>query len=188
MNVPLRKMFQRRRIHDDQRRMDDRPGIHQSRRQNIATGFDGSWEPAWLITAIADHALQRKDAGRQTRRACGDEDFRETVPARTSQGNVPVSAKATPRAVPAAFAALAKIREPKVPGGRKTTCPRRRCGAITCARSSCAGRRHRAEDQCPATLERRGDVAGDVAQSGPRASRNNRAPLELEQPSARCCV
>ena len=48
---------------------------------------------------------------------------------RVSQGSVPVSAKLTLAWLPASRAALAKIIEPNVAGGRNTTWPSRKCGA-----------------------------------------------------------
>ena len=49
VNVPALEMLDRAGIHHDQRRMDDRPGIHQRARQRIAAGFDRAGKGA------ADH-------------------------------------------------------------------------------------------------------------------------------------
>src|SRR5258707_2550437 len=59
---------------------------------------------------------------------------------RASHGSVPVSAKLTAARLPASRTALAKIIEPKVAGGRNTTCPSIRCGASSPAISCCAKR------------------------------------------------
>ncbi len=40
VNVPAFEMFDRAGIHHDQRRMNDRPGIHQRARQRVAAGLD----------------------------------------------------------------------------------------------------------------------------------------------------
>jgi hypothetical protein len=57
---------------------------------------------------------------------------------RVSQGRVPVSAKATSAAQPAWRRACIMATLPKVPGGRKITCPSARCGARARAMSSWA--------------------------------------------------
>jgi hypothetical protein len=44
VDVPLVEMFDRAGVHGDQRRMNDRAGIHQRARQRIAAWLDGASE------------------------------------------------------------------------------------------------------------------------------------------------
>ena len=76
---------------------------------------------------------------------------------RVSHGSVPVSAKLTRARLPASCAALAKIIEPKVAGGRNTTWPSVRCGASSLRDIGLREGRGGAQDQLGAA-----DGFGDV--------------------------
>ena len=82
MDVPRLEVLQRRGIHGDQRRMDDRPRIHQRARQRIAARLDHAGKRA------ADHLQrvrlqrQREHARRQPLGADGDRRLEGPVLAR----------------------------------------------------------------------------------------------------------
>ncbi len=82
VDVPALEMLDRAGIHDDQRRMDDRPGIHQRRRQRIAARLDhaGKGAPDHIERMIG--GIKRKYADRQPLGADGDGDFERSVLAR----------------------------------------------------------------------------------------------------------
>jgi hypothetical protein len=75
-------MFERASVHHDQRRVDDRPGIHQRAGQRIAAGFDHAGE------GPIDHGdgvvgeRERKHAGGQPLGADGDGDLERPMLAR----------------------------------------------------------------------------------------------------------
>src|ERR1700740_1078944 len=82
VNVPALEMLDRAGIHDDQRRMDDRPRIHQRARQRVAARLDHAEKCA------SDHiegmipSMQWKHADRQPLGADGDGDFERSMLAR----------------------------------------------------------------------------------------------------------
>ena len=126
VNVPALEMLDRAGIHDDQRRMDDRPGIHQRARQRVAARLDHAGKRA------ADHIERVIGSVSSGNTPTGSRLARMVMATsngpclRVSQGSVPVSAKLTAARLPASCAALAKIIEPKVAGGRNTTWPSRK--------------------------------------------------------------
>ena len=64
VDVPALEMLERAGIHHDQRRMDDRPGIHQRARQRVAAGLDHAGKGA------ADHVERMSRQSRaETRRS-----------------------------------------------------------------------------------------------------------------------
>ena len=73
---------------------------------------------------------------------------------------MPVSAKAISARLPASRAACANSTDPKVPGGRKTTCPSMRCGANALAMSACAVAGRRRDNQL-SPAHRLADVVRD---------------------------
>ena len=79
VNVPALEMLDRAGIHHDQRRMDDRSGIHQRARQRVAARLDHAGKGA------ADHVermvggIERKYADRQPLGADGDGDLERPV-------------------------------------------------------------------------------------------------------------
>ena len=137
VDVPALEMLDRAGIHDDQRRMDDRAGIHQRARQRVAARLDHAGKGA------SDH-LERMVGAFSGNTPTGSRLARMVMATsngpclRVSHGSVPVSAKLTAARLPASRAALAKIIEPNVAGGRNTTWPSARCGASSRAISCCA--------------------------------------------------
>ena len=82
VDVPALEMLQRPGIHDDQRRMDDRPGIHQRGRERVAAILDhaGKRRPQHRERMVLSG--QREDAGRQPLGAHGDRRLERPVLAR----------------------------------------------------------------------------------------------------------
>ena len=82
VDVPALEMLERRGVHGDQRRMDDRPGIHQRAGERVAAVLDHAGKRA------ADHVErmvlqpQRKHAGRQPLGADRDRHLERPVLAR----------------------------------------------------------------------------------------------------------
>jgi hypothetical protein len=65
VDVPAREMLDRTGIHDDQRGVDDRPGIHQGARERIAARLDDARERARDHGQRLGRPVLREDAGRQ---------------------------------------------------------------------------------------------------------------------------
>ena len=65
-------MFDRTGVHGDQRRMDDRTGIHQRARERIAAWLDGVWKRSLDHAQRVRGEAQRKHAGRQPRAPARD--------------------------------------------------------------------------------------------------------------------
>ena len=109
VDVPALEMLERRGIHDDQRRMDDRPGVHQRAGQRIAAVLDHAGKRA------ADDVERVLACSRSGSTPVGSRFARIVIATsngpclRVSHGKVPVSAKATSARLPASRAALAKM-------------------------------------------------------------------------------
>ncbi len=82
VNVPAREVLERRGIHDDERRVDDRPRIHQRARQRIAAGLDDARECAADDGERVLAQPQRQHAGRQPLGTHRDRDLERTMLAR----------------------------------------------------------------------------------------------------------
>ena len=82
VNVPGFEMLQWPGIHHDQRRMNDRAGIHQRAGQSIAARLDDAGESLVDYLAGVIGQRQRKHAGRQPLGADGDGDLEGPVLAR----------------------------------------------------------------------------------------------------------
>ena len=79
VDVPPFEMLDRAGVHHDQRRMDDRPGIHQRARQRVAAGLDHAWKGAADYVERMRGGGQRKHADRQPLGANGDGDLERPV-------------------------------------------------------------------------------------------------------------
>ena len=86
--------------------------------------------------------------------------------------------------LPASRAALAKIIEPKVAGGRNTTCPSARCGASSAAISCCAkaGAGHRIN-----SASRTASAISVVTSASCTSCRPLASLTTMREPAARCC-
>src|SRR6202171_3165368 len=82
VDVPLLEMLERSGIHDDERRMDDRPSIHQRTRQRVAAGLDRAGKSLADDLKRMVSKSQRKDAGRQMLAAGGNLHLMRAVLAR----------------------------------------------------------------------------------------------------------
>ena len=102
---------------------------------------------------------------------------------RVSQGSVPVSAKLALARLPASCAALAKIIEPNVAGGRNTTWPSPRCGASSLAISGCAnaGAGHRIS-----SASRTASAISVVTSASCTSCRPLESLTTMREPAARC--
>ncbi len=102
---------------------------------------------------------------------------------RVSQGSVPVSAKLTVAGLPASRAAIAKIIEPNVAGGRNTTWPSVRCGASCFAMSACAnaGAGHRINSASAIA-----SAMSEVTSASCTSCRPLTSLTRMREPAARC--
>src|ERR1700682_5735921 len=82
VDVPLLEMLERSGIHDDERRMNDRPSIHERSREHIAAGLDRSRESAADDAERMICARKREDTGRQPLATGGDLHLMERLLAR----------------------------------------------------------------------------------------------------------
>ena len=82
VDVPALEMLDRAGVHDNQRRVDDRSGIHQRAGQRIAAWFDDAGERAPNHLQRMAGAIEREHADRQPLGADGDRDFERAVLAR----------------------------------------------------------------------------------------------------------
>ena len=98
---------------------------------------------------------------------------------------MPVSAQATSARLPASRTMRAITKLPKVPGGRNTTWPSTRCGAIARAMSACAIAGDGIDDQFGAA-QRRADVGRGAAIGTSRAPSASFSTMLGRAPSAGC--
>ena len=136
VDVPALEMLERRRIHDDQRRVNDGAGVHQRARQGIPARLDRAGEDA--VEERDGIALRgaREDAGRQPLGADGDRHLEGPMLAREPRQRAGLGEDRV-GAIAGVARASANSIEPKVPGGTNTTwCLQD--AARGCAMSGCA--------------------------------------------------
>jgi len=138
-------------IHHNQRRMDDRSGIHQRSRQRVAARLNHAGKRAsdHVDRVIGGFSAENTPTGSRLARMVMATSNGPLL--RVSHGSVPVSAKAHACALPASRAGFRKDHRAEGCRGRNTTCHRLKCGASRPAISCCAkaGAGHRISSAPP---------------------------------------
>ena len=176
-------MLQRRRVHGDQRRVNDRPGVHQRARQRIAARLDHAGKRA------ADHSQrmrlqrQREYARRQPLGTDGDRRLEGPMLAREPRQRAGLGERDLGAVAGIPLRPSANSIEPNVPGGRNTTWPSARCGASARAMSGCAvaGAGH-----TMSSAPRTASPMSAVIRRGRASCRPRKSLTVMTPPAARC--
>ena len=178
-------MLDRSGIHHDQRRMDDRPGIHQRARQCVAARLDHAGKGAADHIERMRRGIERKHADRQPLGADGDGDLERSVLARqpgqrAGLGKADAGADCRRRAPPWRRSSSRRWPAAGTPPGHRPDAARSACAISGCAK---AGAGHRI-NSAPLMAS-----AMSVVTS---ASCTSWRPLtsltRMREPAARCCV
>ena len=145
VDVPALEVLQRRRVHHHQRRVDDRARRSSARpraRRRSRARREGARDHGERLVG----APRRIDAGRQAHGAHRHAHLaRAELSRQLGQGAGLGPHHVGARAAARAMRAMTKL--PKVPGGRKTTWPSSRCGAIAAGDVGLRHRRRRDDDR-----------------------------------------
>ena len=163
VDVPALEMLERRRIHDDQRRVNDGAGVHQRSGQHIAAPLDGAGEDAVQQRDGIAFAAGGEYAGRQPLGADGDRRLEGAMLARKPRQRAGLGED---RVGVVAGVALRHGEQHRAEGARRHEhhlvageMRRQHAGDVGLGR-----RRRRAHDEL-GPLHRLADVGGDQAQA-----------------------